>query len=97
MEIKTFKTAEKINNKINQCEQTLDCLRYVRNTVKEHSKIVKSIVVYLANCDNTDTHTVGADINAYTIGEIFSDDVIDYLIRRLEMESSKLQTEFKKL
>lgn len=97
METKTFKQAEIINNKISQCEQALESLSYVRNTVKEHSKIVKSIVVYLANCDNTDARTVGADINAYTIGELFSDDVIDYLIRRLEMESSKLQTEFKKL
>lgn len=97
METSTFKRAEIINNKINQCQQALDCLRYVRNSIKEHSKIVKSIVVHLANCDNTDARTVGADINALTIGELFSDDVIDYLIRRLEMESSKLQTEFKKL
>lgn len=97
MEIKTFKTAEKINNKISQCEQALENLSYVRNTVKKHSKIVKSIVVYLANCDNTNACTVGADINALTIGELFSDDVIDYLVRRLDMESSKLQTEFRKL
>lgn len=90
MEISTFIQADKINDKINKCEQALENLYSIRHLIDEKKQSISSVNVTLLNSDIT-------EIDVYAIGERFTDDILDYLIRRLEMELSQLQTEFKKL